>query len=379
MIYLDNATTSFPKAPGVPEAVAAQLAFAGGSAGRSSHGPARAAAELLFEAREELAGLLGFARPERLIFTKNATEALNLVILGAVPAGGSVATTALEHNAVMRPLRYLEAERAVRLVVVESDESGVPRPEALAAVLASGPDLVVATAASNVTAQLLPIGDIARACGAAGVPLCVDASQFVGHASVDVDALGAAALCFSAHKGLLGPTGIGAVCLAPGFDPEPLLRGGTGSASESESQPSFLPDRYEAGTANLAGAAGLLAAVRYLAAVDIDELRKREAAVVERLLRGLSGLPGLRALGPPPGAVRAALVSVVADSLSSADLALELDRRGIAARAGLHCAPAAHRFAGSLASGGALRLSPGFFTAETEVDEALGAMEEILT
>ncbi|MGO8694095.1 MAG: aminotransferase class V-fold PLP-dependent enzyme [Rectinemataceae bacterium] len=375
MIYLDNAATSFPKAPGVPEAVAAQL---GGSAGRSTHGPAREAAQLLFETREELARLLGFGHPERLVFTKNATEALNLVILGAVPAGGSVATTALEHNAVMRPLRYLEAERGVRVIVLESDESGVPRPEALEAALKGRPDLVVATAASNVTGLLLPMADMARACRAEDIRFCIDASQLVGHEALDFDGLGADTLCFSGHKGLLGPTGIGALCLRPGFDPEPLLWGGTGSASESEEQPNFLPDRYEAGTPNLAGAAGLRAALRFLAEAGPETLRRRERATVDRLVRGLAALPGLRLLGPPPGAERAALVSVVADSLSPADLALELDRRGIACRGGLHCAPAAHRWAGSLSEGGALRLSPGVFTTELEIDAALEAMEEIL-
>ncbi|HTX71646.1 MAG TPA: aminotransferase class V-fold PLP-dependent enzyme [Rectinemataceae bacterium] len=378
MIYLDNATTSFPKAPGVAEAAAAQLASLGGSAGRSEHGPARAAVQVLYETRERLAALVGVARPDRLVFTKNATEALNLVINGCARPGGLVVTTALEHNAVMRPLRFLEARAGLRLRVLESDASGVPRRDALARALLERPVLMVATAASNVTGQMLPIGEMAEACSAAGVPFCVDASQFVGHRRIDFEGLGAAALCFSCHKGLLGPSGLGALCLREDFAPEPLIRGGTGSRSESEEQPDFLPDRYEAGTQNLVGLAGMLAALRFFEEVGMESLARAESAAVDRLMEGLASIGGMRLLGPPPGSARAPLVSLVSASRPAADLALELDRRGIAARPGLHCAPAAHRWAGSLDRGGALRLSPGPFTTAAEVDAALAALKEIL-
>jgi cysteine desulfurase family protein len=377
MIYLDNAATSFPKAPGVAEAVARQLAEGGGSAGRAGHAFALDASRVLFEAREELARILGLPDARRLVFCKSATEALNLALLGALPAGGTVAASDLEHNSVMRPLRHLESSRGLRILVFGCDAAGNPRPGELEAALAAKPDLLVATAASNVTGALLPIGEIALACRKAGVPICVDGSQITGHAPIDVEGLGIDYFCFSGHKGLLGPGGTGGLCLGPGTGPEPLLRGGTGSASESEEQPVDLPDRYEAGTQNVSGLAGLLAAARFLEAMGLEKVRIRERAITDRLVRGLAGLKGVALHGPPAGISRAPIVSLSAPGIDLGELARALDGRGVAARAGLHCAPAAHRSIGTFVLGGSLRLSPGFFTTEAEVDETLRIMEEL--
>jgi cysteine desulfurase family protein len=376
MIYLDNAATSHPKAPGVVEAVCRFMTEVGAAAGRSSHRPAQTASRLLFEARERCAGFLGFPEPDRLAFTKNATEALNLVLLGQVPHGGTVIASTLEHNAVMRPLRHLEAARGVRLRLVPFDACGRPEPGALREALAGGADLFVLTAASNVTGALPPVAELAALCGRAGIPLCLDASQAAGHLEVPVG--GAAFVCFSGHKGLLGPMGTGGVYAAPGHQPPPLLRGGTGSASEREVQPDFLPDCYEAGTHNLPGLAGLLAAVDFLERTGPAAVERRESALCERLLRGALALPGVAAPGPPPGERRAPVVSLRIPGRDLGEIALELDRRGIAVRMGLHCAPAAHRSLGTFDEGGTLRLSPGFFTTEDEIDAALAALEEIL-
>lgn len=378
MIYLDNAATSFPKAPGVAEAVARQIAGGGGSAGRAGHALALDASRVLFEAREELARLFGLGDARRLVFCKNATEALNLAILGAVPEGGTVATSALEHNSVMRPLRRLESARGASIRVFGCDAEGRPDPSEFEAALAVKPDLVVVTAASNVTGALLPVGEIAESCRRVGAAICVDGSQIAGHVRLDVDALGLDYFCFSGHKGLLGPGGTGGLCLGPGALPEPLLRGGTGSASESEYQPEELPDRYEAGTQNIPGIAGLLAALRFLAGTGLETVASREEALTQRLLEGLVRLPGATLYGPPPGARRAPIVSLAAAGIDLGRLARELDLRGIAVRAGLHCAPAAHRAIGTFDRGGTLRFSPGFFTTEGEIDQTLSAMEELL-
>lgn len=378
MIYLDNAATSYPKAPTVAEAVRLQVIEGGGNPGRASHSMARDASELLFDVREETARFLGISCAERLVFTKNATEALNLAILGSVRAGATVAVSSLEHNAVMRPLRWLEASRGIRVLTFGCDQEGRPDPAELDAVLAARPDLFIVTMASNVTGALLPVEEIAERCRAAGIPIGVDASQVAGHRPISADDMGVSFLCFPGHKGLLGPTGTGGLYAAPGFDPEPLIRGGTGSVSESETQPNFLPDRYEAGTANVLGLAGLLAAVRFLSRTGMDTVRARESAATERLLRGLAGLPGLKAYGPPAGADRTPIVTVTAQGLSSADIARELDLRDIAVRAGLHCAPAAHRSIGTFAEGGAVRFSPGYFTTDADVDATISAMEDIL-
>ena len=376
MIYLDNAATSHPKAPGVCEAVTRFMTEVGANAGRGSHPAAQDASRLLFEARKACAGLLGFPEPGRLVFTKNATEALNLVLMGQIPRGGTVILSSLEHNAVMRPLRHLEAVRGVRLVVVPFDACGNPDPGLLRQAIAHGADLFVLTAASNVTGCLTPVQEIAGLCGKARIPLCLDASQAVGHGPVPMD--GVDFVCFPGHKGLLGPMGTGGAYLAPGRHPAPLLRGGTGSESDSEQQPDFLPDCYEAGTQNLPGLAGLLAATAFLEDAGLERIRAQESTLCDHLLSGLLDLPGVATPGPAIGAPRVPVVSISLAGRDLGEVALELDRRDIATRVGLHCAPAAHRSIGTFGAGGTLRFSPGCFTTEDEVEAAVQAMKEIL-
>lgn len=374
MIYLDNAATSHPKAPGVAEAVARCLTKGGGSPGRASHRLAREASRTLFEAREATADLLGLADAERLIFTRNATEALNVAIQGTVKPGELVVVSSLEHNAVMRPLRQLEATRGVRILVVPFSGAGQPEPEALRQALAQHPGLMVLTAGSNVSGGLPPVAEVAELCRREAVPLCVDASQTAGHFPLPSCDL----LCFSAHKGLLGPAGLGCLYLGPGARPLPLVLGGTGSASESEFQPKVLPDRYESGTPNLPGIAGLLASVRFLAETGIPAVARREASLCDELLRGLLALPGVASPGPLPGEARAPVISITVAGRDLGELALELDRRDLCTRVGLHCAPAAHRSLGTLEGGGTLRFSPGFFTTDAELRATLDLMEELL-
>ena len=378
MIYLDNAATSFPKAPGVVEAVVHNLTQVGANPGRSTHRFAQEGGRTLFQARQACAALFGVPEASRLVFTRNATEALNLAILGRVPPGGCVALSSLEHNAVMRPLRHLEATKGVRLLIIPFDACGSPDPAALAAALGAHPDLMVLTAASNVSGALTPVGDLAALCRAAGVPLCLDASQLAGHAPLSVKDLQVPLLCFTGHKGLLGPGGTGGLYAEPGFEPEPLLRGGTGSASASENQPLDFPDRLEAGTANLPGLAGLAASVAWLSATGLGMIQAREAALCDHLLRGLLALPGVAVAGPGPGQARAPLVSIQVQGRDLGELALELDRREIATRVGLHCAPAAHRSLGTFPAG-TLRFAPGFFTTGAEIDEVLLTLEGLLT
>ena len=377
MIYLDNAATSHPKAPGVAEAMVRFMTDTGASPGRGTHPLAQAADRLLFSVRERCAAFLGLAEPDRLVFTKNATEALNLVLMGQVPDGGSVILSSLEHNAVMRPLRYLEAHRGVRLFQVPFDACGRPDPESLRAAITRPADLFVLTAASNVTGCLTPVAEISRLCRRLAIPLCIDASQAVGHVTPPMD--GVSFLCFSGHKGMLGPMGTGGLYLAPGFDPEPLLRGGTGSISESEEQPDFLPDRYEAGTLNLVGLAGLLAALEFLETRGLADIREWEASLCERLLTGVLDLPGVSSPGPEPGAARVPVVSLSVEGHDLGEIALEFNRQDIALRVGLHCAPAAHRSIGTFVSGGTLRFSPGFATSEKDIDAAIETLEAILT
>ncbi len=378
MIYLDNAATSFPKAPGVVQAVAASMEALPGSVGRASHPLAREAARALYDIRNQAAAFLGLDHPERLVFTKNATEALNVVLRGCLGQGGRVLVSSLEHNSVMRPLRYLESTAGLIVDILQLDPEGRPDPKELALRLGLRPELFVLTGASNVSGALPPLGELLAAAHGHGVPVLVDASQLVGHLPVDFGELGADYLALPGHKGLLGPAGTGILWLAPGRDLPALIHGGTGSASDKEFQPEVLPDRLEAGTHNLASLTGLGAALAWLSSQGLEAIARREAELCQALLEGLEGLPGLRILGPGRARPRAALVSLVSDIIPLDELALALDRRGIATRMGLHCSPLAHRSLGSLARGGALRLSPGPFTPDKDIQATLEVFQEVL-
>jgi cysteine desulfurase family protein len=378
MIYLDNAATSFPKAPGVSMAVAGALESPLGNAGRPSSIAFLGAERMLFEAREAVAALLGAPDSARLVFAKNATEALNLAIMGSVPPGGLIALSGLEHNSVARPARRLELERGARRIVFACDESGRPDEGELEAAIAAKPDLLVVTAASNVTGAVLPFEDIVERCRKSGVRVLVDGSQALGHIPIDLGGMRPSAFCFPGHKGLLGPEGTGGVWLGEGFDPEPLLWGGTGSDSTSLAQPRALPDRYEAGTQNAPALAGLAEACRFLETTGIDAVMRREAGLREALAEGIAALPGARVFGPGKGGRSVPVVSFIVAGREPGELAMELGRRGIAARPGLHCAPSAHAILGTLGTGGTLRLSPGFFTTDDEIGRTIEALEEII-
>lgn len=378
MIYLDNAATSFPKAPGVARAVADALESPLGNAGRTSAMPGLAAQRIAFEAREALAAFLGAPDSKRIVFTKNATEALNLAIMGSVPRGGLIAMSSLEHNSVARPARRLQLEREVEILTFACDGLGRPDMKSLEAAIGASPDLLIVTAASNVTGAILPFAEIVARCRAAKIPVVVDGSQAVGHIPIALGELLPSAFCFAGHKGLLGPEGIGALWLGEDFSPEPLLWGGTGSDSASLRQPRDLPDRYEAGTQNAPALAGLIASLRFLVDTGIEEVERREASMRDHLAQGLAELPRLRLYGPGSGVRSVPLLSFTADNITPGEIALELGRRGIVVRQGLHCAPSTHKTLGTLDHGGTVRLSPGYMTSEAEVDEALLAIKEIL-
>ena len=383
MIYLDNAATSFPKAPGLGPAMADQIENFPGNPGRGSHPAALAADRLLFDARVAVSRAIGATDSGRLVFTKGATEAINIVLSGILGEGSVVVTSSLEHNAVMRPLRWLEKNRGIRLVVLPFDGDGRPEPERLSEATALRPDLAVFTMASNVTGAVLPWEELAERFHRTGALVCLDGSQFLGHFPLSVASVPVDFFCFPGHKGLLGPTGIGGLYLAGDRMPEPLIRGGTGSHSLSEEQPEELPDRFEAGTQNLVGAAGLMRAANFLSSVGVAAVARREKELTESLVAGLVKVAGLHVYGPltGPGSMqtpRAPVVSVGTEAMPLYVFAAELDRRGIVARHGLQCAPEAHKSIGSLDSGGTVRFSPGFFTTQREIDETVRVVEEIV-
>ncbi len=368
--YLDHAATSFPKAPGVVEAVSQFLHEAAGNPGRGGHTLSCAASRAIEAAREDVAALLGLS-PERLFFGSTATYWLNTLLSSQLRSGDRVVTSAMEHNAVMRPLRFFERSRSIVVRVVRGDaEGGVPRPEEIRAAIDEAPTrLVVLNHASNITGNVVPIREIAALTG--DVPVIVDGAQTAGALPLNFEELGVAALACSGHKSLLGPPGVGLLLLAPGFEVEPLVRGGTGSRSESEEMPEFLPDRLEAGTPNGAGIVGLGAAVRWLAAEGVEEVHRRTTRHIERLAEGLARLPGVHLPGYTASSEQVGILSFVCSGIDHGVLAAWLDKEfGVMMRAGLHCAPAAHRRIGTFPEG-TLRIGVGPFTSGPQIDVLL--------
>ncbi|HEY3316824.1 MAG TPA: aminotransferase class V-fold PLP-dependent enzyme [Coriobacteriia bacterium] len=379
-IYLDHAATSWPKPQPVLDAVVSALTECGGNPGRGVHALGLAASRLIFEARGDVAAFLGVPDARDLAFLSGCTEGTNIMLKGLLKPGDRVAVSSMEHNAVARPLHVL-AMNGLEVDVIEADETGFIDPDRAEAVVRAKPTrAVICLHASNVTGTIQPIGDLADIAHAAGALMLVDGAQGGGHLPVDVASLAVDAYAVSGHKGLLGPQGVGGLYLAPSLQPEELLQGGTGGgSSELPTQPEMRPDRYEAGTPNTPGIAGLGAAVRFLAEDGrAERQRAEEAALVGRLAEGLAELPGIRVLGPAPHAPRVPVVSVVHDRVPADRIAFTLDKRyGIAVRAGLHCAPWAHRALGTLGTG-AVRFSVGFGDTADDIEAAIDAMRAIV-
>jgi cysteine desulfurase / selenocysteine lyase len=376
VVYLDNAATSFPKAPGVGARMAAFVDAEAGNPGRSGHRLALAAGAVVAETRGRLARLLGIPDPARVAFTSGATDALNMALWGSLRSGDRVVATSIEHNAVVRPLRAL-ADSGVEVAFVPASPDGSVDADDLALALRRRTRLVAMVHASNVTGAILPVAELAAVAHAAGATVLVDAAQTAGSIPVDAVALGVDLLAVPGHKGLLGPTGTGALYVAPGCSLRPLRQGGTGTRSEDDRQPAELPEALEAGTLNTVGLAGLGTALRYLEERGVGAIADHGHSCLRRLLDGLETIPGLTVHGPTSIARHASVVSLTLAGWEPTDLAAVLEGTfGIASRAGLHCAPAAHRSLGTFPSG-TLRLSPGPFTTNHEIDRAIEALRQL--
>jgi cysteine desulfurase family protein len=380
MIYLDNAATSWPKPPGVIKAMTDALEQSGGNPGRSGHRLSIEAARIIYDARESVASFFNLEDPMRVIFTGNATHAINIVLYGLLKPGDTVVVSSMEHNAVMRPLRALE-KQGVRLNIIPCFPDGSLDLAAAEAVINSDTKLVTLVHASNVTGTILPVAEVSRIAHLAGSLVLVDAAQTAGVLPVDMKTIGADFIAFTGHKGLQGPTGTGGLLITPDFDTSalnPLMQGGTGSQSEYEEQPEFLPDKFEAGTVNLAGIAGLGYAVRWIEDRGIDEINAHEKRIVGNLLEGLSHIPGVNLYGTLDPRTCTGIVSFTVAGKRVSEIGFALDEEyGILTRVGLHCAPAAHRTIGSLPEG-TVRLAPGIFTTNIDIDAALKAIERIV-
>lgn len=376
-IYLDNAATSHPKPDAVAEAMFEALQ-AGGNAGRGGHRYALTAGRRIFTARQTIAQFFGAPDSSRVLFTASATDSLNLALKGLLKPGDHVITTEAEHNGLRRPLNALEKHGGVAQTKLQLPPDGLLDPAAVRAAIRPSTRLIAVAHASNVSGAIQPIDDLSEIARQAGILLLIDAAQTAGYRPIDMARQGIHLLAAPGHKGLFGPQGTGVLCVAPEVDLHPIREGGTGYNSTACEQPAIFPEGFESGTLNVPGIAGLAAGIAFLNRIGLDQICRREEALTGALLSGLRAIPGVTVYGPLDPARRAGLVSFNLAGLDPAEVEERLDEEfGIAGRAGLHCSPGAHHAIGSLPLGGAMRLSPGWFNTEDEIDEAVRAVASI--
>ncbi len=344
-----------------------------GNPGRSGHRLSLDAARFIHKARHTVSKFFNATSSTQIVFTLNATDALNMAIKGLVKAGDHVITTCLEHNSVLRPLFALQRAGQIELTVLELQD-GTVQPEQFAQAMQPHTALVAMTHASNVTGAVIDVATVSQICQERGVKLLVDASQTAGVLPIDVQALDLAVMACSGHKSLLGPQGTGVLYVRPDIELAFWREGGTGSISHEVYQPAFMPDRMEAGTPNTIGIAGLGAGVEFLQQVGLETISQGEKALAARLRQGLRQIKGLTVYGPESGV---GVVSVNLEGFDSAELSVRLERDyGILTRPGLHCAPLAHQAIGTYPHG-TTRISVGYSTTEDEVDAVIEALSEL--
>jgi len=378
VIYFDNAATSWPKPPSVIEAMKHYFEDIGGSPGRSGHRMSISASRLVEETREAVGRIFNFSDTSRVIFTKNITEALNICIFSLVEPGDHVITSATEHNSVMRPLRFLE-KRGLFLTIVKCNSDGTLIPDEIEKKIKKNTKLVVLAHASNVTGTLLPVDDVAFITKNRNIPFLVDCAQTAGAVPIDIqlDKYPNCILAFTGHKSLYGPTGTGGMCIGSGIDLSPLTYGGTGSKSDRDTQPDFLPDQLESGTINIIGLAGLKAGVDYILKTGVHKIRAHEKKLVELFIKKASRIAGIRVYGTKDPERQAGLVSFNIDGVSPSDAGFILDHKySIMCRIGLHCNPNAHRINKTFPYG-TIRFGFSYFNTVDQVERGLSALKNI--
>lgn len=376
MIYLDNAATTQHKPPEVIAAVVEAMSSLG-NASRGTHDSSLKAARIVYDCRVKLARLFNCPSSDHVAFTLNSTEALNTAINGLIGRGDHVITTDLEHNSVLRPLHRLEEEQEVALSFVPADRRGLVDYEDFERLIHDRTRAIVCTHASNLTGNVLDIARIGQIARRHGLLFIVDASQSAGCLPIDMAAMAIDVLCFTGHKGLMGPQGTGGLCIGREVDIKPLKVGGTGVHSYSRTQPTELPTRLEAGTLNSHGIAGLDAALDFIAKIGVDVIHRRETELMLRFYRGVKDLFGVTVYGDFSGAEHTAIVALNIRDYDSGEVSDELGQSyGIATRPGAHCAPRLHEALGTTGQG-AVRFSFSWFTTEAEVDEAIRAVTEL--
>ncbi len=378
-IYLDAAATSRQKPPQVLKALVSYAGDIGVSHGRGAYGKGIAANEMVYGARAALAKLFGVTRSDRILFTKNVTEALNTALKGFLKTGDHVVLSSLEHNAVIRPLNKLKADRGIDYTIVPANAHGRLNPYDFEKALKPNTKLVCLTHASNVTGNLTPVAEVGEICEKKGVAYLVDAAQTAGAVPIHMEALKIDFLAFTGHKGLMGPPGTGGLIVSPKRNLDSFIEGGTGSNSDQEFQPGQWPDKFESGTQNYWGLAGLRAAVEFILKTSVQKIRRHEEALTSQFLKEAQKINGLKLYGLPGEGTtaRVAVVSLNVEGKDPSEVGYELDERfGIMSRVGLHCAPLAHRTIGTYPTG-TVRFSFGYYNTAKEIEKALAALNAI--
>jgi cysteine desulfurase family protein len=379
-IYFDNAATSWPKPPEMITAMQQFSEHVGANPGRAGHRMSIQSARIVYETRQALADLFNFPDPLRVVFSTNVTEAINLAIFGLINPGDHVITSSMEHNAVMRPLRYLQSHGGVQVSTIKCSPEGTLDPLDILKQIHRDTKMVIMTHASNVTGTILPLHEVGQITREHGLLFLVDAAQTAGVLPIDMQNDHIDLLAFTGHKSLYGPMGTGGLVIGQGVDLakfNPLKMGGTGSNSEKEEQPDFLPDKFESGTLNVIGLAGLNASLQWIHKTGIDRIRAHEEELTAIFLEGMKLIEKSQVFGPVNFNLKTAVIPFIFKGRDNAGVGGLLDERfGIFCRVGLHCAPSAARTIGAFPDG-TIRFSFGYFNQRTEVEMALDVLNEI--
>jgi len=376
MIYLDNASTSRPKPSEVLKAMNDYMINVCANSGRSGHRLSIEASRIVYKTRDTLASLFNADDPLQIVFTLNATESINLALQGILQHGDHVITSSMEHNSVMRPLRMLE-NQGVELTIVKCSQQGFLDPSDVKDAVRKNTRMIVLNHASNVTGSIQPVEEIGRIVREHELLFLLDSAQTAGACEINVQKMNIDLLAFSGHKSLYGPVGTGGLYIRKGISLNPLKYGGTGSRSDEEYQPDFLPDRYESGTLNIVGIAGLGAGVDFVIQYGIENIRKRELDLTQKLINGLLSIPKVSVYGDLNAEHRIGVVSFNIQGFSPSEVSMYLEENfDILCRATLHCSPSAHKTIGTFPHG-VVRLSLGIFTTDNDVDMAVNAVRKI--
>ncbi len=377
-VYLDNASTTFPKPKQVVDAMYNYMLTVGGNAGRGNYSNSLESNRYLYNARETVCDFFGFDSPSNVIFTNNVTTSLNILIKGILRPGDHVITSSMEHNSVIRPLHFCQEHLKIKLDIINANSQGFVDINDLKKKINISTKLIIITQASNVTGSIQDLYSIGKICSDNNIFFIVDSSQGAGTLDINMKNIKANVIAFTGHKSLLGPQGVGGFILDSKFNDccSPLLQGGTGSLSYSLEQPDFLPDKFECGTHNIPGIIGLAEGIKYINSIGLNSIHDHNQYLIDYLLAGLLNINGLTIYGDTSGKMLTTCISINANSLDPSELGYHLECNGIKTRTGLHCAPLAHKTIGTYPNG-TVRLSLSYFTTKEDIDYTLTILNKI--